>query len=101
MWHFPGGVAAAAEPGTRASAAPPRSAGRCQGRSLERGDHVNDDSTTIDDVLADLRRSNPDAARSERIRARCHRKLKRPPFRRAVESGVVGGFCAVYLAVLA
>jgi len=62
---------------------------------------VNDDSTTIDDVLADLRRSNPDAARSERIRARCHRKLKRPPFRRAVESGVVGGFCAVYLAVLA
>ena len=62
---------------------------------------MNDDSAIIDDVLAELPRSNPDAARSERVRARCHRKLARPPFRNAVESGVVGGFCAVYLTVLA
>lgn len=72
---------------------------------------MNDDSTIIDDVLAELPRSNPDAARSERVRARCHRKLARPrtlpaiarsaKAGRAVESGVVGGFCAVYLTVLA
>ena len=68
---------------------------------------MNDDSTTIDELLAGLPRSNPDPARSERVRDRCHRKLARPrlrasryggqaPFIRALESAVVGGFCAAY-----
>jgi hypothetical protein len=67
---------------------------------------VNDDLTSIDEVLAGLPRSNPDAARSERIRARCHRKLTRPrslpamarsaTAGRTFESVVVGGFCAAY-----
>jgi hypothetical protein len=67
---------------------------------------MNDEFTTIDEVLAGLPRSNPDAARSERIRTRCHRKLTRPRSFSAIarsatagrtfESVVVGGFCAVY-----
>jgi len=68
---------------------------------------MRDEWTSVDDVLAGLPRANSDAARSERVRARCHRTLSRrsdvriSPLRRAIESAVVGGFCAVYLCLLA
>jgi hypothetical protein len=69
---------------------------------------VRDDWTIVEAVLAELPRPNSDGARAERVRARCHKALSRskrpsvqpPPLRRAIESAVVGGFCAVYLCVL-
>ena len=71
---------------------------------------MNDDWTTIENVLSELPRTNSDAARSERVRGRCHKQLTRPrrlPRRSRdckarvakagpLESAVVGGFCAVY-----
>ena len=75
-----------------------------QGRSPERGDNVNNDWTIaaeeVDDVLGQLPRANPDAARAQRVRDRCHRKLTRPPLQHQLEAAVVGGFCAVYLCLL-
>ncbi len=70
---------------------------------------MRDDWTTVEDVLAELPRPNSDGMRAERVRARCHRALSRsqrpavqsPPLRRAIESAVVGGFCAVYLCAMA
>jgi hypothetical protein len=74
---------------------------------------VNDDQMTIDEVLAGLPRSNPDAAGSQRVRRQCHRALNRRSrpsgprvrrattmFRRTLESALVGGFCAAYLSLL-
>ena len=75
---------------------------------------MNEDSTAIDEVLAGLPLSEGNERRSERVRARCHKTLSgsrrpgvpesgvRPPrLRHASEAAVVGGFCAVYLTVLA
>lgn len=71
---------------------------------------MNNDRTTLDEVLGQLPRANPDSARSERVRARCHAKLAprlrasryggQAPFIPALESAVVGGFCAVYFSLL-
>lgn len=80
---------------------------------------MRDEWTTVDDVLAGLPRSTSDAARSERVRGRCMKTLSgsrhlrqgyggqgRPAvpgstMTRAIESAVVGGFCAVYLCFVA
>jgi hypothetical protein len=75
---------------------------------------VNDDWTTVEEMLSGLPRANSEASRSERVRARCHNTLsgsrrpgvpesgvRLPRLRRASESVAVGGFCAVYLCVLA
>ncbi|MEO6222452.1 MAG: hypothetical protein ABIP90_04320 [Vicinamibacterales bacterium] len=69
---------------------------------------MRDEWMGVEDVLAELPRSNPDTARSQRVRARCHAamtrrrggQVKAGSFSRAVESAVVGGFCAVYLCAL-
>lgn len=69
---------------------------------------MRDDWTTVEAVLSELPRPNSDGMRAERVRARCHRALsgsrrpgvQPPPPRRAIESAVVGGFCAVYLCAL-
>jgi hypothetical protein len=73
---------------------------------------VNDDWTTVEELLSGLPRATPDAARATHVRERCHRKLPRrrlrasrygsqAPLIPALESAVVGGFCAVYLSLLA
>ena len=72
---------------------------------------MNDDWTTVEGALSGLASAAPDAARAERVREKCHRKLARPhlrasrygrqsPFIRGLESAVVGGFCAVYVSLL-
>ena len=62
---------------------------------------MNDDWTPVEDVLTGLRTSTSDAARAQRVRDKCHRELTRRPFTRPLESAVVGGFCAVYVSLLA
>ena len=62
---------------------------------------MKDEWTTVEDVLAGLPRANSDAARSERVRFRCHRALTRRSRSSTIESAVVGGFCAVYLCFVA
>ena len=61
---------------------------------------MNDDWTTdvdgMEEMLAGLPQSIPDAAHAARVRRRCHKELARPPLRRSLEAAVVGGFCAVY-----
>jgi hypothetical protein len=74
---------------------------------------MSEDRFSLDDILAQvpLRDSNP--ARSDLVRARCHRVLLRnvpappsvrrkpSPLRRALETAAVGGFCTAYLWLLA
>ena len=73
---------------------------------------MNDDWTTVGELLSGLPRATPDAARAALVREQCHRKLPRPRLRAsrygrqapvilALESAVVGGFCAVYVSLLA
>lgn len=74
---------------------------------------MTDDEAAVETLLAGLPRPNSDALRSDRVRARCHRVLARrqtPAVRsqlgrsrawRAVESAIVGGFCTVYLSLIA
>ena len=71
---------------------------------------MNDDWTTLEDALGQLPRAKPDAARAQHVRERCHRTLTRTrglpviarsaTVGRALESAVVGGFCAVYFSLL-
>lgn len=74
---------------------------------------MNDDETAIVSILADLPQSTSDASRSERVRAQCHKVLERKrvtiiraerrPLRpqHVLEFVLVGGFCVVYLCVVA
>lgn len=73
---------------------------------------INDDESAAAMMLANLPQSNPDASRSERVRARCHKVLAQPRpaviragrprrLQRAFELVMVGGFCVVYLSVVA
>ena len=71
---------------------------------------MNDDWRSVEDVLSGLATASPDAARATRVRAMCHRKLARHQRVPAVagrakagplETAVVGGFCAVYVSLLA
>ena len=73
---------------------------------------MNDDWTTVEELLLALPSAAPDAERAKRLRERCHRKLTRPRLRasryggqapviRALASAIVGGFCAVYVSLLA
>ena len=61
---------------------------------------MNDDWTTVEEVLSGLPSATPEAARYARVRAKCHRKLTRPSFQHVLESAVVGGFCAVYISLV-
>lgn len=72
-----------------------------------------DDEAAVVTLLEGLARSDSDALRSDRVRARCHRVLARRqtlvvrsrPGRsqawRVLESAIVGGFCTVYLTLIA
>ena len=73
---------------------------------------MNDDWTTVEELLSGLPGAAPDAERAKRVRERCRRKLSRPRVRasrdgrqapgiRALASAIVGGFCAVYVSLLA
>lgn len=74
---------------------------------------MNEDETVVVAMLANLPQSPSDASRSERVRTRCHKVLdrrrtsverteRRPlTVRQALEFVMVGGFCVVYLAVVA
>ncbi|HUR20685.1 MAG TPA: hypothetical protein VMZ90_07745 [Vicinamibacterales bacterium] len=75
---------------------------------------MNDDWTTVEEVLSRLPSTTPDAARAERVRHTCHLELtrlrrlprgsrdrrERFPKAGAFESAIVGGFCAVYVSLL-
>lgn len=74
---------------------------------------MTDDEAAVETLLAGLARSDSDASRASRVRARCHRVLARrqtPVVRsqpdrsrawRVLESAIVGGFCTVYLSLIA
>ena len=65
----------------------------------------------LDEMLGQLPRVAPDAARAQRVRIRCHGQLTRPwhlpaiarsaTAGRKLESALVGGFCAVYFSGVA
>ena len=59
------------------------------------------DECGVDGLLRDLPRADPDIVRTARIRERCLKTLNRRTARRPIESALVGGFCAVYLAGIA
>ena len=71
-------------------------------RSADRDDR-------LDDVLGRLPSIAPDAARLERVRARCHTRLasrvarerrRRLVWKQVVAPALVGGFCVVYFALV-
>jgi len=58
-------------------------------------------------MIEKLRTLTPDAARAERLRARCHEQLARqrhaaqePPIQWGLEGTIVGGVCVVYLSAV-
>ena len=60
---------------------------------------MNHDWTRFEEVLQCLPAANVDARRSDLVREKCHRAMKRPPLRRTVESVIVGGFCVAYITI--
>ena len=67
------------------------------------------DDDRLDRVLGQLPSMTPDAARIERVRARCHSRLagrvtrerrRRLIWKQAVGPALVGGFCVVYFALV-
>ena len=67
------------------------------------------DDDRLDRVLSQLPSMAPDAARSERVRARCHSQLasritrerrRRLIWKQVVGPALVGGFCVVYFALM-
>jgi hypothetical protein len=71
--------------------------------------HSADHDDRLDDVLSHLPSMTPDAARGERVRARCHARLagrlasqrrRRLVWKQVVAPALVGSFCVVYFALV-
>ena len=67
------------------------------------------DDDRLDRALGQLPSMTPDAARTERVRARCHIRLagritrerrRRLVWKQVVAPALVGGFCVVYFALM-
>jgi hypothetical protein len=57
------------------------------------------DQCAIENLLWDLPGTEPDAARTARTRARCHKTMNRPVAHRRLESVIVGSFCVAYVTI--